>query len=63
MYACICKNLTEKKLTELIKEAGCKSVPCVRKKCGAGSQCSKCVPVVRRLLRDIREEVRSEEKE
>ena len=49
MYVCICKAVTTQALLELATE-GVRKTSEVAARCGAGTDCAKCRPTIRRLL-------------
>jgi bacterioferritin-associated ferredoxin len=52
MYVCLCNALTEQDIrSSMASDAGC-SVSMVYRGCGCQPQCGKCVPFVRRMLRE-----------
>ena len=51
MYACICRGVTERKVSAAIVEGAC-TVDDLVAGCGAGSRCGGCLPVLHRLLQE-----------
>ncbi len=52
MYVCICRAVTEKELQKCIDENSCTKVSQVKKLCGAGSRCGKCIPWIKKMLKE-----------
>jgi bacterioferritin-associated ferredoxin len=52
MYVCICKVITEKLIRECIEKNSCDKIACVKKACGAGTQCGKCIPWIKKMLNE-----------
>ena len=51
MYVCLCNALTDRDLRLQIA-SGTSSVSMVYRACGCQPQCGKCVPFVRKMLRE-----------
>jgi bacterioferritin-associated ferredoxin len=51
MYVCLCNALTERDLQAHTANGGA-SVAMVYRACGCQPQCGKCVPFIRRMLRE-----------
>ncbi|MDD2767845.1 MAG: (2Fe-2S)-binding protein [Methylococcus sp.] len=52
MYACICKNVTERQVREAVVQHGVCSLRGLRKHMDACSQCGKCAADVHAVIRD-----------
>lgn len=53
MIVCMCANVSERELVAAIA-AGCTTVKDVERRCGAGSGCGSCRPMVREYLARVR---------
>ena len=49
MYVCICKAVTESTLDDVLA-AGADDLEAIADRCGAGTRCGTCVPLLRELL-------------
>ena len=54
MYICLCRAVTRKTIEAAI-ERGADSVEEIGQRCGAGTECGKCQPLIVRLIRLRRE--------
>jgi bacterioferritin-associated ferredoxin len=54
MYVCICKAVSERRITRAIAE-GVTTLKELREHTGLGTQCGKCVPQAYQVLRDTLE--------
>ncbi len=55
MYVCVCEVITDQAIIAAIRQ-GCQSVPELRHQLGCGKQCGRCIPTVRNLLRQQRQQ-------
>ncbi|MEG3191515.1 (2Fe-2S)-binding protein [Lysobacter sp. D1-1-M9] len=53
MYVCICNGVTERDIRQAA-EAGCRSVPELTMRTGAGANCGSCLDTAAALLEDTR---------
>ncbi|MEO6025386.1 MAG: (2Fe-2S)-binding protein [Candidatus Binatia bacterium] len=56
MIVCLCANVTERELVETV-QAGATTVKEVGRRCGAGTGCGACKPLIRECLTRCREAV------
>ena len=49
MYVCLCRRVTDRKVNAAI-EAGASDSDEVTRRCGAGSRCGGCVPLIEELF-------------
>ena len=61
MFVCICRGITDQKITDLVKQGMICAIE-IRKNCGAGSDCGSCKIKVDRLVKNILEQPSQEEK-
>jgi bacterioferritin-associated ferredoxin len=54
MYICVCKAVTEDDLNKCIEENACTKVAHVAKKCRAGTQCGKCIPWIKKAIKETK---------
>ncbi len=54
MIVCLCANVTERELVETV-QAGAATVKEVGRRCGAGTGCGACKPLIRECLTRCRE--------
>lgn len=50
MIVCVCKRISERELEAAIAE-GASTVKALSRKTGCGTQCGRCVPTVREMLK------------
>ncbi|GAB3380686.1 (2Fe-2S)-binding protein [Lysobacter fragariae] len=53
MYVCICNGVTERDIRQAA-EAGCRSVPELTMRTGAGANCGSCLDMAAELLNQAR---------
>lgn len=53
MYVCICRAVTEQEIRDAI-ELGAHTLHALRKHLGVSTECGKCAPEVRRILKEYR---------
>ncbi|HEX8978437.1 MAG TPA: (2Fe-2S)-binding protein [Parasulfuritortus sp.] len=53
MYICICRAVTEQEIRDAI-ELGANTLTALRNQLGVSTQCGKCDPEVRRILKDCK---------
>lgn len=53
MYVCICRAVTEQEIRAAI-ELGAHTLSALRDQLGVSTECGKCGPEVRRILKDCR---------
>jgi bacterioferritin-associated ferredoxin len=58
MYVCICKAVSERRITRAVGE-GATTLKELREHTGLGTNCGKCVPQAYQLLRDTLEQRQS----
>ncbi len=51
MIVCLCRNVTERKLRELVCD-GARTVQSVERRCGAGGDCGSCREQIREIIAD-----------
>jgi bacterioferritin-associated ferredoxin len=61
MYVCICKAVTDAMLEKCIEENSCTKFSHVAKNCRAGTQCGKCIPWIKSVLKENREKMKHPE--
>ena len=49
MYVCLCRAVSDRKLSQLIRE-GVRTEEEVGARCGAGTVCGSCRPEIRRMI-------------
>lgn len=60
MIVCLCANVTERQLVETIA-AGATTVKEIGRRCGAGTGCGACKPLIRECLQRCRDAAASEQ--
>ncbi|HZH43761.1 MAG TPA: bacterioferritin-associated ferredoxin [Lysobacter sp.] len=53
MYVCLCNGVTDRDIRQAA-EAGCRSVPELTMRTGAGANCGSCLEMAAQLLEDAR---------
>lgn len=51
MYVCLCNGVTERQIRE-VAEAGCRTVPELTMRTGAGANCGSCLDMAAQVLHD-----------
>ena len=49
MIVCLCEAVSDRKVRDVIA-GGCRTVPDIRRACGAGGSCGSCCPMLRDML-------------
>ena len=49
MYVCLCRAVSDRKLSQLIRE-GTRTMEEVGARCGAGTVCGSCRPEIRKMI-------------
>jgi bacterioferritin-associated ferredoxin len=53
MYVCICNGVTDRDIRQAV-EAGCRSLPELTMRTGAGATCGSCLDLAAQLMEDAR---------
>ena len=53
MYVCICNGVTDREIRQAV-EAGCRSVPELTMRTGAGATCGSCLDIAAQLMDEAR---------
>ena len=53
MYVCICNGVTDRDIRQAV-EAGCRSVPELTMRTGAGAACGSCLDLAAQLMEEVR---------
>lgn len=53
MYVCICNGVTDRDIRHAV-EAGCRSVPELTMRTGAGASCGSCLDLAAQLMEEVR---------
>jgi len=53
MYVCICNGVTDRDIRQAV-EAGCRSVPELTRRTGAGATCGSCLDLAAQLMEEAR---------
>jgi bacterioferritin-associated ferredoxin len=60
MYVCLCHNVTEHQIRQLVRCEGVTTVRELGEQLGVATQCGKCAGCARNVLRETRREMRAE---
>jgi bacterioferritin-associated ferredoxin len=60
MYVCLCQNVTDTQIRQLVRTEGVSSMRELREHLGVATQCGKCGKCAKEVLRDAVQETRCE---
>jgi bacterioferritin-associated ferredoxin len=52
MYVCICKGISDRQIKRAVCENGACSVKCLAKQLGVATQCGKCAPLAKAIIKE-----------